>query len=274
MRFIRTDNRTDSEVSYGAFDLLSGQPGLRHAVSGRAGGRSRGELAGLNVSFAVGDDPAVVLENRRDLCAAVGIPPESVVCAAQVHGTRVAHVGRSDRGRGFESRESAIRDVDGLVTDETGVFLWLSFADCTPVLLFDPVRRAVGIAHAGWRGTVGGIAARAVEALAREFGSDPADLVAAVGPCIGSCCYEVGAEVAAAARAGLPSPDDALTESGPSSWRLDLTAANAQLLRSAGVAPRQIEVSGLCTSCRSDLLFSHRAQSGRAGRFAAIIGME
>lgn len=263
----------DNGITCYTFEALDGRRRLVHAVSGRAGGRSEDELAGLNVSYAVGDDSTVVLANRRDLCAAVGIDPAGVVCAAQVHGAAVARVGAAERGRGFASRESAIPDVDALITDEPGVYLWLGFADCAPILLYDPVYQAIGLAHAGWRGTVGGIAARTVEAMAREFGSDPAEIIATVGPCIGPCCYEVGAEVAAAARAGLPAPDEALVATGPNTWRFDLPAANAQLLCAAGVRADNIERSGICTSCRPDLFYSHRAQRGRAGRFAAIIGL-
>lgn len=269
MRSVTTGNG----VTYYTFESLAGRSGLVHAISGRAGGGSAGDLGGLNLSFAVGDDPAIVLANRRDFCAAVGIDATGVVCAAQIHGTAVARVGAAERGRGFASRESAIPDVDVLITAEPGVGLWLGFADCAPILLFDPRRRAVGLAHAGWRGTVGGIVGRTVEALTREFGCEPADLLATIGPCIGACCYEVGAEVTAGARASLPAPDEALAATGPSTWRLDLVAANAQLLRAAGVLAGNVELSGICTSCQSDHFFSHRAQHGRAGRFAAIIGM-
>jgi polyphenol oxidase len=254
------------------FASLADAAGVVHGVSGRTGGASGGGLASLNVSFAVGDDSARVLTNRRRLVDALGISEADVVCAAQVHGTAVARVGRRERGAGFSERETAIAGVDGLVTDEPGVFLWLSFADCAPVLLFDPVHRAVGIAHAGWRGTVGDVVGSAVRALTAEFGTDPQDLLAAVGPAIGPCCYEVGAEVARAAEM-LPRSEAAFVATGEGKWHFDLIEANAQLLVAAGVRAESVERAGICTSCRNDLLFSHRAQRGGAGRFAAIIGL-
>jgi YfiH family protein len=233
------------------FASLAGIAGVVHGVSGRSGGVSANELASLNVSFAVGDDPVGVLTNRRRLVGALGISEADVICAAQVHGTRVARVGRGKRGAGFAAREAAVAGVDALVTDESGVFLWLSFADCSPVLLFDPVHRAVGIAHAGWRGTVGDVVGNTVRTLTAEFGTDPSELLAGVGPAIGACCYEVGDEVARAT-GRLPRPEVALVATGEGKWHFDLVEANAQLLESAGVRPEGIERAGVCTSCRND----------------------
>ncbi len=194
-----------------------------------------------------------------------------------MHGTGIALALPEDRGKGALTRSTAIPECDGLITDSEDVWLALTFADCVPILLHDPVHRAVGIAHAGWRGTVAGVARAAVEAMTRAFGTEPADLVAAIGPSIGPCCYEVGPEVVAAAEASLPSPDVAI--SGPSNSNkpgnacLDLWAANRSVLIDAGVQPDKVETAGMCTSCNRDRFYSHRGDGGRTGRFAAIIGI-
>jgi YfiH family protein len=159
------------------------------------------------------------------------------------------------------------------VTDEPGTYLWLGFADCTPVLLYDPIQRAIGLAHAGWRGTVGHVVARTVEAMLREFGTRPADLLAGIGPAIGPCCYQVGPEVASAVRTAFPDDPDLLTPDGSDRMRLNLPGANARLLTRLGVPAEQVELSDLCTACRTDLCFSHRAEAGRTGRLAAVIGL-
>ena len=167
----------------------------------------------------------------------------------------------------------AIADVDALISDEPGVFPLLLFADCVPILLVDPRRPAVGLAHAGWQGTAGAIAARTVEAMAAEFGSDPADVVAGVGPAIGGCCYEVSDEVAGAVLAATPPGAEALRPGRGGRPHLDLAAANRAQLLAAGLRPECVELAEQCTSCRVDRFFSHRAEQGRAGRHAAIVGL-
>jgi YfiH family protein len=258
-------------------------PGLVHAVTTRETG---------NLSFAVDDEPAAVRGRRRALAEALEIEPSQLVCAQQVHGGLVARIGIGDRERGAWSRDDAVAGVDALITDEPGVFAMLLFADCVPILIVDPRRRAVGLAHAGWQGTARGIAARTVEAMVAELGSDPADLRAAIGPAIGACCYEVSDEVAAAVlaatapggegRAPAPPRPEAGSEEGAAPIvrdgrrgrpHVDLVAANRAQLWMAGLRPENVEVSADCTSCRVDRYFSHRAERGRAGRHAAILGL-
>lgn len=260
-------------VTYLRSANLDALDGLVHAVSSRLGGSSEGHFATLNLSYAVGDDSLVVRDNRGRLCAALGIEPSGVVCAEQVHGSEVARVGRADGSRGYRERATAVPGADALVTDEPGLYLWLTFADCVPVLLCDPVRRAIGLAHAGWRGTVGHVARRTVETMAREFSSRPEDMVALVGPAIGGCCYEVGEEVAEAIRAALPGDAAELVRVDGRSHRANLPLANARLIESAGVPVDRVEVAPLCTACRTDLFYSHRAERGRTGRFAAVVGL-
>ena len=265
-------NRVDG-LTYYQFRRLAERGEIVHAVSGRSGGRSVGPFASLDVSYAVGDEPTVVEGNRAMLCAALRIDPRTVVCAEQVHGNLVARVGRSDVGHGYANPTPAIAVADALITDEPDVHLWLTFADCVPILLHDVARRAVGLVHAGWRGTVGHIVSRTVEAMGREFGTRPTDLLAGIGPAIGPCCYQVGAEVAAAVRTAFPGDADLLQPTAGGGGRFDLPGANARLLARLGVLPENVERSEYCTACRTDLFFSHRAEGGLTGRMAAVIGI-
>jgi YfiH family protein len=235
--------------------------GLVHAMFTRLGGVSQGPFATLNVSENVGDDPAAVVENRARILAHLGLAPEQVVQTGQVHGSHVARVSADDGGR-------VLSNTDGLLTNAPNVALLLRFADCQPILLYDPVHHALGLAHAGWRGVALGIARRAVEAMQDAFGTEPADLVAGLGPAIGPCCYTVGHEVAAAMGYALPHWKQVMHVQDEDTWRFDLPAANAQQLVAAGV--RHIEQADLCTSCHHDEFFSHRADGGQTGRFATV----
>jgi polyphenol oxidase len=236
------------------FDRVTSLPGIAHAITTRDGGVSEGRCASLNVSYSVGDLEANVDENLRRAADAVGAGREDLIAAYQVHGRAVVVVD--------ENSQPAPR-CDVLITRSAAKTLMLRFADCTPVLLADPVRRAIGVAHAGWRGSAVRAASAAVEAMGDAFGSRALDIVAGIGPAIGPCCYEVGADVVSAF--------------GDRPWlfndgRLDLWEANREALVSAGVVPHNIEVAGICTRCESDRFFSHRANGGQpAGRFAALI---
>lgn len=241
------------------FDSLPAES-LSHAVFTRLGGVSQGPFATLNVGSSVGDDPAAVAENHTRICQHMGITASRVATGHQVHGNQVALVSGEDGGRAFPN-------TDGIVTTVPGLGLMLRFADCQPILLLDPARHALGLIHAGWRGLAQGVAYRAVEAMQRAFGSDPRDLVAALGPAIGPCCYVVGDNVAAAMGYALPNWRHVLKQEG-SGWRFDLPAANAQQLAAAGVF--HIEQAGICTSCHNDEFYSHRAENGRTGRFAVL----
>jgi hypothetical protein len=239
--------------------------GVAVAVSDRALG---------NLSLTGGDDPSLVRDRRAAFATWLGFPSEDVVCAEQVHGTRIARVGAGDRG-------APVPGADGLITDQPGVLLLLLFADCVPVCLFDPEAPSVGIVHAGWKGTAGRVAAGAVAAMVEAFGSPPERLRAVLGPSIGGCCYEVGPEVAEAVRLSAP---DAGGEGRPGARPVvragrrgrphaDLAAANRAQLIEAGLRPESIEMIDLCTACRVDRFFSYRAEAGLTGRFGAAIGI-
>lgn len=258
---LRTD--TNGIVTY-QFEGLDVE-GLSHAVFTRLGGVSQGPFASLNVGNTVGDDEAAVAENHSRVYARLGLSRERVATPSQVHGNRVATVTASDAGR-------VLPNTDGLVTATPGIALMLRFADCQPILLYDPVHHALGLLHAGWRGVAQGIARRGVETMHGAFGTQPHDLVACLGPAIGPECYTVGQNVAAAMSYALPDWKKVLALEGEDTWRLDLSAANAQQLAVAGV--KQIEQSHLCTACRLDEFYSHRGDNGRTGRFAVVAFLE
>jgi YfiH family protein len=244
-----------------------------HAITTRAGGVSPAPCDELNLSWARTDDPRTVLENRRRVCAALNIPPDRIVQSGQVHGVDVRAVGAAEAGRGARERQTVLPPSDALITADPDVYLLACFADCVPLLLFDPIRLAVGVAHAGWRGTLQGMGPATVRAMAEHYGSRPADLRVVIGPSAGSCCYEVGGDVIAAVEASdLPS-DELLRPSVAGHAFFDLWKTNRCLLQAAGVQPEHIETSGICTIDHHDRFFSHRASGGNTGRFGAIIGI-
>nr|WP_328805119.1 peptidoglycan editing factor PgeF [Paenibacillus albicereus] len=256
--------------------------GLTAGFTGRSGGASGDAWASLNLGLHVGDRDEDVIENRRRLIDALGWPEQSFVCGEQVHGCAVQAVGAADGGRGLTSRATAVPDTDALMTDEPGVLLVSLYADCVPLYFWDPVREAVALAHAGWKGTVLEIAHRMVEAMGERYGSMPADIRAAIGPSIGSCCYEVDEPVLARVRpllaelaeTGVVPLAEAIEMTSPDRGRLDLKELNRQIMIKAGILPTHIECSEWCTGCRTDLFFSHRMEGGATGRMASWIGMK
>lgn len=229
-----------------------------------------------DVSFATAGSPSAVRHNRQRWWAAMGLDWRRTVCGRQVHGTRVMLVSEREAGRGADGPATALPATDGLVTSDPGLPLAVFCADCAPVLLYDPVNRVAAAVHAGWRGTVAGIAIEAVRLLVTEFGTDPGQLRAGIGPAIGPCCYEVGDEVietwiGTRLDRGLRA---VIRHDGR--WHFDLWRANLLTLEAAGLVASHVEIAGICTRCRSNEWFSHRAtQAGEsgAGRFAAVIAV-
>ncbi len=235
-----------------------------HAFTTREGGASAHPFDTLNLGRAVGDDPQAVRANRARVLETLGRSLADQVEASQVHGDRVAVVGRADRG-------GNVPDVDGLITRDPAVVLAMHCADCVPLLLVDPVRGAVAAVHTGWRGTAAGAAPAAVGAMVGTFGSRPADLLAAIGPAIGPCCYEVDALVVERF-APWPWRDRVVSPAPSGRWMLDLWEANRRQLVDAGVPPGSVAVAGLCTAHHPALFFSHR-RDGATGRMAAHIAV-
>jgi YfiH family protein len=241
------------------------QLGAEVAFSARRHGVSASPYAALNLGLHVGDDPARVLQNRNLFLAEFGQPLAGCTAARQVHGTTVVTVTEADRGRGMREAESALPDCDGMVTG-SDTALMAFYADCVPLFFFEPACGMVGLAHAGWRGTAHNIVKEVMNKL-RTAGGKAEACLAAIGPCIGSCCYEVGEEVAICFRENF---HQVLTASAPGKYRLDLVRANFELLVAAGIKPENIAVANLCTACRQEHFYSYR-RDGVTGRMAALI---
>lgn len=248
-------------------------------VSTRNGGVSTGRYASLNVGLRVADDADLVVENRRRLFDAYDLPLERSVWCKQVHRDDVAVVdertvaerpdGRRDRGAYDE--DTIVTDTDALVTDLVGVPLCVTLADCVPVVIYDPEHHAVGLAHAGWGGTVARIASRTVEVMRDRYDTDPAAIIAAIGPSISPERYEVGSNVIDAARNGYGDVTERVLRPLPEGKALfDLWEANALDLRSAGVPAERIEVSAISTIDDLDRFYSHRAEQ-TTGRLAGVV---
>lgn len=269
----RVKMNQESGVGYLTFPALEAFPFLRHAFSTRIGGVSRNEFSSLNLAFGRGDSDQNVMENYRRLCAAAGFSPNSMVSSAQVHRTLVRRVGKENCGEGFTKPKP--EGVDGLVTNEPGVTLVTHYADCVPLYFVDPVRRAIGLSHAGWRGTAARMAEETVRTMKREFGSRAEDLVCVVGPSIGPCCFEVDTPVYEVfAWLQDLSPREWIQEKGGGKYQIDLWEVNRRVLLRAGVPDKNITVSSLCTQCHADLLFSHRATRGKRGGLAAFLELK
>lgn len=254
------------------FPALEQGGAAMNLISTREGGVSGGEFATLNLTVGRGDTRENVLENFTRVAAAFGTDLSHCVCSHQVHETNVIRVRREDGGAGLlfpVPWESA----DGLITNEPGLVLSTFYADCVPLLFVDPVRRAVGVSHSGWRGTAGRIGAKTVRKMTEEFGSDPGDLLVGIGPSICREHYEVSEDVAEVFRREFPGRERELLEfrGNPGHVQLDLWSACRIGLEEAGVAPEHIHVTDVCTACNPELLFSHRVTHGRRGNFGVFV---
>jgi YfiH family protein len=262
-----TENRSGGLVYMTAPNIVA-----PHAFTTRLGGVSCGIYASLNLGAASGDSRGNVEANYVAICGALGICADNLVRANQVHGSTVLAVTRA----GWTApTDRAPHDADGLVTAERGTALAVLVADCAPILLHDPVRGAVGAVHAGWRSTAADIAGAAAAKMALEFGCAPANILAAIGPCISQCCFETGSDVAEAMFALFSAPHErervARRQGGK--YFVDLKAANTLLLERAGLRAENISVSDECTRCGGDKYWSHRATQGHRGSQAAIIAV-
>jgi len=253
--------RIDGAVPYYQF---SGWDGLTHGIFTRHGGVSDAPFGTLNTGGLIGDSPQNVRHNHDILYGALGVDPQRVVSAWQVHGVDVVYAGAPIQNRRWAA------PADALITDKPGLALIMRYADCTPVLAYDPLKGVVGIAHAGWRGTVDGMASQLIKAMVTAFDCRPSDILAGVGPAIGPHHYQVGDEVVTAVLARFGTTDG-LIQRNPNDGTayFNLWEANRRDLCSAGV--EQVEVMGICTASRTDEFFSHRAEHGKTGRFSAVV---
>jgi len=238
-----------------------------HGFTTRLGGVSQGFLESLNLGSQRNDSMENVASNYRILGDAMGFCPSHLVLANQIHRDSVRVVTEKDCLGSLDHRDYP--ECDGLVTNTPGVALAVFTADCTPVLFYDPVTGAVGAVHAGWRGTAAGIAAKAVETMARAFGSRPGDIRAAIGPNIGLCCFETDGDVPEAMRAALGEAATPYIFSCGEKYKVDLKGINALWLRRAGV--ENIKIATECTVCQAHRFWSHRVTKGQRGSQGAVI---
>ena len=256
---------TADGVRYLTFDSLSGN--IIHAVFTRQGGFSPEPWSSLNVGGTVGDETQRVRENRFRSFNILGRDPKSMFDVWQIHSADVV-IANSPHPHFNNPPEFK---ADGIITNNPAVTLFMRFADCTPILLYDPKKKAVGIAHAGWLGTVKRVAAQAVKTMQAAYDSRPGDIIAVVGPSIGPDHYEIGPDVIAQVQQTFDKESTGLLHDHAGHTHFDLWAANKLTLEQAGVG--QVEVAGLCTACYPDDWYSHRAQNGKTGRFGALIAI-
>ena len=264
--------REKGGVVYLSYPALEGLKIVRHGFSTRLGGTSKGIWKSMNLGFGRGDQRENVEENFKRIAQAIGFRYENMVTSNQTHTTNVRKITEEDRGNGIV-RERKFHDVDGMVTNVPGVVLTTFYADCVPLYFVDPVRKAIGLSHSGWRGTVGRIGQITVEKMTQEYGTRPEDLTVAIGPSICRSCYEVSEDVIEQFRQNFS--EDLweklydIKENGK--YQLDLWEANRQILLEAGFSQERILTPGLCTCCNPSFLFSHRASKGQRGNLAAFL---
>lgn len=245
-------------------------PSLVAGFTMRTGGSSRAPFSSMNLGLHVDDDSGDVVTNRKQMAHALGIPFDAWVSAEQVHGKNVRRV--TAGGAGSASLDDVIPTTDGLHTDRSNIFLTTFYADCVPLFFIDPSNQAIGIAHAGWKGTIARIAEEMVRAFEADYGTRPQDLLAAIGPSIGDCCYEVDERIVEQVRSAATSWETTVTPQENGKYMLDLGLLNQLILRGSGLLSERITRTQYCTSCRTDLFFSHRREAGRTGRMASFIG--
>lgn len=264
--------REQAGVPFFVFPSIEKTGSVVHGFSTRLGGVSEGIFSSMNVSFTRGDQEEAVRENYRRLGVAMGFSCENLVCTDQTHTVNLRVVTEEDRGKGFV-RPKDYTDIDGLVTDVPGLVLAAFYADCVPLYLVDPVRRCIGLSHAGWRGTVGKIGKKTVELMREQYGSSPEDLVAAIGPSICQSCYEVSKDVIEKFQEAFDERfwPELFYEKGGGKYQLNLWRANELGFLEAGVRAERIAAAGVCTCCNPGLLFSHRASRGRRGNLGAFL---
>ena len=255
-------------IWWGEFPLLS-QAGFTNACSCRLHGKSNIVAGTFNLALHVQDDPGKVMSNRRRFADVLGLKLTNITTCAQVHGSKVVVVKEDLVGKGAQTYADTIQDTDALVTILPEVPLLLFYADCTPVLLADPETGAIGLAHAGWKGTVAQIAKKTVAAMVAEFGCRPEKLLGAIGPAIGACCYEVDDFVRD--RASGYEKFFAPVAGKPGKYMLDLWALNREQLLEAGLVADNIAVAGICTAHNHELFCSYRAEQGKTGRMGVCL---
>ncbi len=273
-RKIFHENRK-GDVLYLTFPLIEETNVVRHGFSTRIGGVSQGIYASMNLSFQRGDDEHDVRENFKRIAAAIGVKEEEITFSKQTHTANVREVSLEDKGKGL-TKQMDYDNVDGLVTNVPGICLATFYADCVPLFFVDPKKRAIGLSHSGWRGTVEKIGKRTVEKMSQLYGSRPEDIYAAVGPSICQDCYEVTGDVIEGFQKNFREEywKELFYKKENGRYQLNLWKANEFVLREAGVLEEHLAVTNLCTCCNPELLFSHRASHGKRGNLGAFLQLK
>ncbi|MDE6829848.1 MAG: peptidoglycan editing factor PgeF [Lachnospiraceae bacterium] len=255
-------------VPYLSYPMLENTGIVNHGFSTRLGGVSTGHCATMNISTTRGDDPDAIKENKRRIAAAIGVKVEDFTYTFQTHTTNVAAVEESDRGKQF-------METDGLVTNVPGICLVTFYADCVPLFFVDPAHRAIGLSHSGWKGTVHKMGKVTVERMREKFGTDPSQVVAAIGPSICQECYEVSEDVIEQFRENFRKElwEELFYRKENGKYQLDLWRANRAVLMEAGIAGERIAVTNVCTHCNPDILFSHRSTGIDRGNLSAFLAL-
>ena len=264
-----------SGVPYLSFRALEETKLVRNGFSTRLGGVSEGCFSTMNLSFTRGDKKDRVMENYARIAGALGVDTSGMVLSFQTHTTNIRKVTEEDAGKGLHS-DRDFTDVDGLITDIPGLTLVTFYADCVPLYFLDPVRKAIGLSHSGWRGTVNGMGAMTVKAMTDSYGTDPNHVIACIGPSICRECYEVGEEVAESFKMTFPEQvwPKILDEKGNGKYQLDLWAANEYILVKSGVLRENIHTTDICTHCNPNYLYSHRRMGNERGNLAAFLQLK
>ena len=272
---MKVKQNREGDVEYLTFPLLEKTGIVKHLFSTRKGGVSKGIYSTMNLSYTRGDEKEAVDENFRRIAKVLQCDVSDIVCSDQTHTVNLRVVSRQDGGKGI-LRQKDYTDIDGLLTDEPGLVLATFYADCVPLYFVDTKRRNIALAHSGWRGTVARMGRCVIEKMKEVYGTDPADIVAAIGPSICQVCYEVSEDVADAFAQefnGDGQADMILISKGNGKYQLDLWRANEIVLSEAGIPAEQIQVTDICTCHNSEYLFSHRASQGRRGNLGAFLGL-
>ena len=263
------------EVLYLTYPSLENTGMVKHGFSTRVGGVSEGVCSTMNLSFSRGDDENAVRENFRRMANALDVEEDGFVFSQQTHTTNVRKVTLQDKGKGL-TRLLDYQDVDGLITNVSGLCLSTFYADCVPLYFVDPVHKAIGLSHSGWRGTVGKIGAVTVQKMQEEYGSNPEDIIAAIGPSICQDCYEVSEDVIVEFQNNFDKKywETLYYKKENGKYQLNLWKANEIVLMEAGILKEHIAVTNLCTCCNHEVLFSHRASQGKRGNLAAFLALK
>ncbi len=263
----------NGELIYITFPKLTATGIVNHLFSTRHGGESDGQYKSMNLSFLNGDDRLNVLKNYNIICNELGTNIKNLVLSRQTHTDNIKIVTEKDRGTGIFKKSFC--DIDGLITNCKNVALVTQYADCTPLLFCDPVKKVIATAHSGWRGTVKEIGKKTVIKMVDEFHCNPKDIIACIGPAIMNCCYEVDTPIFLEfQKLKYLDLNKIFTKKSDDRYMLDLIEANKQILISAGINPDNMDISDICTCCNCGDLHSHRATNGKRGNLAAIIELK